>query len=219
MWFIPFGCVSCTLNFHSAGTRCCLCLLVRAVTIARQTKSRWRRGATSTQQWHNMPTEETARSGCSHGWKTELGKTSYFWQSWLKRSLGLSGPLPGSFMFRRKRNIAAVKGSGLGSVTVSGLWNIKNTKLKLLLITNIAVGIWSVAKNKEQNVPGWPRRGDRSSACTLSPWLPGSGQWACASETGSKGQKKSYYSLNPFNDERKFVHKEFFLLFSDWNWK
>lgn len=26
MWFIPFGCVSCTFNFHSVGTRCFLCL-------------------------------------------------------------------------------------------------------------------------------------------------------------------------------------------------
>lgn len=26
MRFVPFGCVSCKLNFHSAGTRCCLCL-------------------------------------------------------------------------------------------------------------------------------------------------------------------------------------------------
>lgn len=26
MRFVPFGCVSCILNFHSAGTRCCLCL-------------------------------------------------------------------------------------------------------------------------------------------------------------------------------------------------
>lgn len=122
--------------------------------------------------------------------ENRMKKASYFWQSWLKSSLGLSGPLPGSFMFRRKRNMAAVKGSGLGSVTVSGLWNIKNTKLKLLLITNIAVCIWSEGKTKEQNVPGWPQRGGRSSACTLSPSLPGSSQWACVSETGSKGQKK-----------------------------
>lgn len=52
-------------------------------------------------------------------------RAPYFWQSWLKRILGLSGPFPGSFMLWRKRNMAEVRGSGLGSVTVSGLWNMK----------------------------------------------------------------------------------------------
>lgn len=44
---------------------------------------------------------------------------SYFWQSWLKSILGLTGPFPDSFMLCRKRNMAEVRGSGLGRVTVN----------------------------------------------------------------------------------------------------
>lgn len=65
-----------------------------------------------------------------HGWMydSRYKEVPYFWQSWLNRTLGLIGPLPGSFMLWRKRNMAAVRGSGLGSITVSGLWNGKRPK-------------------------------------------------------------------------------------------
>lgn len=77
MRFVPFGCVSCILNFHSAGTRCCLCLAGEMVTTARETESRWSRGATPTQLFHDMLTEQTAHSGWSHGWfYRKVGKKS-----------------------------------------------------------------------------------------------------------------------------------------------
>lgn len=60
---------------------------------------------------------------------------SYFWQSWLKRILGDTGPFPGSFMLWRNRNIADVRGSGPGRVTVSGPWT--NTKHKQIIRNNI----------------------------------------------------------------------------------
>lgn len=91
--------------------------------------------------------------------------------------------------------MAEVRGSGLGSVTVSGLWNMKRPNKnetsrfqEILTMQQIrhqgdhfkskAVCLErtkGIKKKRDghQIVPDWSRQGGRSSACTLSPSLPG----------------------------------------------
>lgn len=139
----------CMMNIerHSAGTRCYLGLTGEGGhphsegTKAGKKSSGvwlvfcnlllwWWRGTTTMVMTNHTAYVVLSRGGGS--WEPILIKASYFWQSWLKRILGLSGPFPGSFMFWRKRNMAAVRGSGLGSVIVSGLWNMKKMKYDIL---------------------------------------------------------------------------------------
>lgn len=51
--------------------------------------------------------------------------SSYFWQSWLKRTLGERGPFPASLMLWRNRNIAEVREPGLERFTTKGSFGIK----------------------------------------------------------------------------------------------